>query len=159
MGGNQQSQQPIAIIICMVCITFYSLGSSNIYLSTSIYLPDNLEETFSSNIPWQWYAVANFVDNGHQYLYGVYSIHQQLVKYNMTRRCINATNHDYGRSIGDITHIAVVSNSLSKEYRHVLNTWLGEENIRVIDNGYILDQLTPAQKCGKERSTSSHSSI
>ena len=149
IGRNRQKPPPIAIIIFMACITLYILGSSIINLPTSIYLPDNLKETFSSNIPRQQYAVANFVDNGHQYLYGAYSIHQQLVKYNMTRRCINATNHDYGRSIGDITHIAVVSNSLSKEYHHVLNTWLGEENIRVIDNGYILDQLTPAQKMWK----------
>lgn len=95
----------------------------------------------------QRYAVANFVE-GNDQIYGVYSIHQQLVKFNMVRQSFNGTNNnDHGNS--EIVHVVIVPSDIDQKYRSVLASWLGEENIRIVDKGYILDRLKDEQQMWK----------
>lgn len=73
------------------------------------------------------YAVVNFVDKSDEYLWGLYSTHVQLQKFNMTPH---------------IEHIAMVSQDISKKSRRLVEEWLGLDGIREFDRKYILRKLS-----------------
>lgn len=74
----------------------------------------------------QKYAVVNFVDESDEYLWGLYSMHVQLKKFNMTPH---------------VKHIAMVSTQISKKSRALITEWLGEEGIRLFDRKHILKRI------------------
>lgn len=67
-------------------------------------------------------GVVTFVDDKDYMLWGVYSIHKQLKKFNMTP---------------SVTHIALVAKDTKKEDKALLREWLGSENVREIDKTII----------------------
>ena len=67
-------------------------------------------------------AVVNFVDDLDYYLWGVYSIHNQMEKFNMTPV---------------IRHIAIVPENMSSKSKALLQEWLGSDNVREVDKNYI----------------------
>ena len=74
------------------------------------------------------YAVAHYVESMDQ-LYGVYSIHQQLIKYNMTlTQIVNGTHID-----GHVSHVVVTPNTMEDKHRQALELWIGPENVRIVD--------------------------
>lgn len=83
------------------------------------------------------YAVANFVDS-FEHMYGVFSIHNQLIKYNMSTTPQPSANTFRG---GLVTHVAVVSSKVKEEHRNILASWLGGDNVRIVDTDYILNRL------------------
>jgi len=85
----------------------------------------------------QKFAVANFVESLDQ-LYGVYSIHNQLIKYNMTNNRID------GGSSG-ISHVAVVPNDIEEKYYNTLVSWLGKDYVHTVNKGYILNRMKDEQ--------------
>ena len=72
------------------------------------------------------YAVVNFVDESNEYLWGLYSTHIQLQKFNMTP---------------GIQHIAMISQDIPKESRELVAEWLGEDGIREFDRSHILRKV------------------
>lgn len=68
-------------------------------------------------------AVVNFVDDLDYYLWGVYSIHNQLEKFNMTSPAIR--------------HIAIVPEKMSGKSKALLQEWLGTDNVREVDKNLI----------------------
>jgi alpha-N-acetylglucosamine transferase len=72
-------------------------------------------------------AVVQFVDASDEYLWGVYSTHVQLKKFNMTPT---------------VDHIAMVSQDISDSSRSLLSDWLGANAIVEFDRNYILKRLT-----------------
>jgi hypothetical protein len=72
------------------------------------------------------YAVVNFVDESNEYLWGLYSTHVQLQKFNMTP---------------GIQHIAMISQDISKESRKLVAEWLGDDGIREFDRSHILSKV------------------
>lgn len=77
--------------------------------------------------PPKRYAVVNFVDASDEYLWGVYSTHTQLKKFNMTP---------------SVEHIAMVSQDISNTSRSLLAEWLGEQAIVEFDRNHIIRKLT-----------------
>jgi hypothetical protein len=67
-------------------------------------------------------GVITFVDDKDYMLWGVYSIHTQLKKFNM---------------IPSVTHIALVAKDMKKQDKELLEEWLGPENVREIDKTII----------------------
>jgi len=70
-------------------------------------------------------AIASFLDNEFP-IHGIFSIHNQIVKYNMTSK---------------VSQVVVVPNSMEKKYKDVLIKWIGKENVRSVDKSYILDRI------------------
>lgn len=68
-------------------------------------------------------AIVNFVESADQ-IYGVYSIHKQMIKYN-----INAA------------HVVLVPHDTEQSLRDAIALWIGEENLRVVNKYQILDKL------------------
>ena len=81
----------------------------------------------------QKFAVANFVESLDQ-LYGVYSIHNQLIKYNMTNNRIDGDS-------SSISHVAVVPNDIEEKYYNTLVSWLGKDYVHTVNKGYILNLM------------------
>ena len=77
-------------------------------------------------------------------MYGIFSIHRQLAKHNMTLRSANGTRSDC--NMGGVAHVAVVPSSINERYRRALVLWLGEDNIRTVEKGYISDRIKPEQE-------------
>ena len=81
----------------------------------------------SATKPPQRLAVVQFVDASDEYLWGVYSTHVQLKKFNMTP---------------GVEHIAMVSQDISETSRSLLSNWLGANAIVEFDRNYIIKRLT-----------------
>jgi alpha-N-acetylglucosamine transferase len=75
-------------------------------------------------------AVVNFVDSKDEYLWGVYSIHKQMEKFNMTP---------------SVAHVALVASDIKKERKALLQQWLGPENVREVDKSFIRDLVPKKQ--------------
>lgn len=72
-------------------------------------------------------AVAMFVDK-HEHLYGVYSVKNQLTKFHMIPTPASL--------------VALVSkSSFEQNYIDVLDEWLGEKNVILVDKSYIHEQI------------------
>ena len=82
------------------------------------------------------YAVAHYVESLDQ-LYGVYAIHNQMIKNNMTLTYIA----DGVRLNGDVSHVVITPTTMEKNHSEVLRQWIGEENIRVVDQAPLRDKL------------------
>lgn len=82
----------------------------------------------------QRYAIVNYVDNRELggYLYGVFSQHTQLRKLGML---------DKGKHI---SHFIFLSNEVDKNKTKLLQKWVGEENVRLIDPHFMRDKLLGA---------------
>jgi len=134
--------------MAIACIFCYILGSYNMfdfYGDMHNMYHSSLSEddvvVFSSYHKHRRLAVANFIGQSgtaqaDDLLYGVYSIHQQLIKYNMIH---NNTNEE------GVTHVAIVVNSTKQEHIDILTTWLGKENIKIVFNDYIMDRISSKQ--------------
>jgi hypothetical protein len=72
-------------------------------------------------------AVVNFVDDIDYYLWGVYSIHHQMKKFNMTS--------------SGIRHVALIPEKMSKRSKALLQEWLGNDNVREVDKKFILKKV------------------
>ena len=78
-------------------------------------------ENHISNSPKQNYALANFVD-GDQHIYGVYSIHKQLIKHNMLLPHIMDRSGDEGgegeggSNRGGLTHVVMLNEELDSKF-------------------------------------------
>lgn len=88
---------------------------------------------------------------------GVYGIHKQLLKHNMTTRQFNSTdvdgdhtNSNIGHRSGIVDHVVVVPNTLNSKYQRALVEWLGESNVHQVDTGYLMDRLTAEQGMWKQ---------
>jgi hypothetical protein len=75
-------------------------------------------------------AVVNFVDSKDEYLWGVYSIHKQMEKFNM---------------MPSVAHVALVASDMKKKPKSLLQQWLGPENVREVDKSFIRD-LVPKNR-------------
>ena len=71
------------------------------------------------------YAVANFVDS-EKYLYGIYSIHNQMKKFNM---------------LPSIEHFVLVSSGMKNRYKELLREWIGPESILEVDEKFVRDHV------------------
>mmetsp|Transcript_21775 Transcript_21775/g.35647 ORF Transcript_21775/g.35647 Transcript_21775/m.35647 type:complete len:352 (-) Transcript_21775:129-1184(-) len=128
------------IEICALCAIILSLYNIHFTLKEKEHLFHvdgdgwRTATTAISSPPWQSrpqhrYAVANFVD-GPTFLYGVYSIHKQMERYNMT-------DH--------LSHIVIMPQYMRRRYGKVLSSWVGKENVRTVDRGYIINRVRPEQ--------------
>lgn len=72
------------------------------------------------------YAVVSFLDSMDYYLWGVYSIHTQLRKVNMTPH---------------IRHVALVAQDMKSKHKSLVREWLGEENVWEINKSTIRKQV------------------
>lgn len=88
------------------------------------------------------YAVAHYVESLDQ-LYGIYSIHKQLNKHNML---LNENNTVSQLPRGYAKHVVVVPRRIDEAYRNALVSWLGEDNVRTIDEGVISGLLKNDQE-------------
>jgi len=70
-------------------------------------------------------AIASFLDSSEQ-MYGIFSIHNQIAKYNMTSK---------------VSQVVVVPNSMIKKNKDVLIKWIGKENVRSVDKSYIHNRI------------------
>jgi hypothetical protein len=71
-------------------------------------------------------GVVNFVDSKDSYLWGVYSIHKQMIKFNMTPQ---------------VSHVALVASDLSPESKALLVEWLGPKNVRDVDVNFVRNHV------------------
>ena len=71
------------------------------------------------------YAIASVVE-GADHIYGAYSIHKQIAKFRM-----------------NITQVVVAPRTIESSFRAALVSWLGEENVRTVDKGYIVERIAP----------------
>jgi len=69
-------------------------------------------------------AIASFLDNDQ--LHGIFSIHNQIAKYNMKSK---------------VSQVVLVPNSIKKKTKDVLIKWIGKENVRTVDKNYILNKI------------------
>lgn len=81
-------------------------------------------------------AVAHYVESMDQ-LYGVYSIHRQMMKNNMTLTYME----DGIRVDGGVSHVVITPPTMEKNHTEVLQQWLGPENIRVVDQDPLRSKL------------------
>jgi hypothetical protein len=74
------------------------------------------------------YAVGNYIDKYWMVgsVYGVYSIHTQLFKFNMTDL---------------VDHVVLVSPLVPEKFVLILNQFLGEKSVRIQDNRELLSSL------------------
>lgn len=72
------------------------------------------------------YAVVNFVDKKSDYLWGIYSIHNQMKKFNM---------------LPSIRHVVLVATDLKSRHKKLLRKWLGDENVIEIDKSFVRDHV------------------
>ena len=73
-------------------------------------------------------AVVNFVDSDQpNTLWGVYSIHSQLIKFKM---------------IPAVEHVVLVASDMPLEYVALLEKWIGPDNVRATDKNYIRDMVS-----------------
>jgi hypothetical protein len=72
------------------------------------------------------YAVVNFVDKKSDYLWGIYSIHNQMKKFNM---------------LPSIRHVVLVATDLKPRHKKLLRKWLGNENVIEIDKSFVRDHV------------------
>ena len=54
-----------------------------------------------------------------------------------------------------VTHVIIIVNGTKTRQEHIdiLTTWLGEENIKIVSNNYIMDRISSKQglwKCFRE---------
>ena len=80
---------------------------------------DNIDASSPPSRPRRL-AVVNFVDDLDYYLWGVFSIHNQMQKFNMTAR-----------------HVALIPENMSKKSKTMLHEWLGKENVKEVDKNLI----------------------
>ena len=71
-------------------------------------------------------GVVNFVDSKDSYLWGVYSIHKQMEKFNMTPQ---------------VSHVALVASDMKPESKALLTEWLGPKNVREVDKNFVRDYV------------------
>jgi hypothetical protein len=71
-------------------------------------------------------GVVNFVDSRNSYLWGVYSIHKQMEKFNMTPQ---------------VSHVALVASDMEPESKALLVEWLGPKNVKEIDKNVVRDYV------------------
>lgn len=72
------------------------------------------------------YAVVNFVDKDSRALWGIYSIHKQMIKFGM---------------LPGIRHVALAASDIKKSDMELVTEWLGEDNVQVVDKHNIRDQV------------------
>jgi hypothetical protein len=85
------------------------------------------------------YALANFVDDGEDQIYGVYSIHRQLIKFNMLLSSPGEGSEE------KLTHVVLVDREFDPTRRDVLASWVGEKNVRVVNKMDVPGKLKPEQ--------------
>ena len=135
-------------IICLVVIFF----NMRLILRPGQYLVP--KETYRSTHITQHFAVANFVESLDQ-LYGVYSIHNQLIKHGMIRgrsdsSLDTATNdNDNSGNRNWVSHVIVVPSDIEERYRNALVLWVGEDNLRTVDKNHILGKMQDKQNLWK----------
>jgi len=71
------------------------------------------------------YAVANFVDS-EKYLWGIYSIHTQMKKLNMSPA---------------IAQVVLVASGMKSKHKDLLREWLGDENVLEVDEKFVRDHV------------------
>lgn len=71
------------------------------------------------------YAVVHFVDAHDGYLWGVFSVHQQMRKFGMLD----------GKE--DISHVVILADMVTDRKRELLEDWVGKENVRMVDVNHI----------------------
>ncbi len=72
------------------------------------------------------YAVVNFVDKDSRALWGIYSIHKQMIKFKM---------------LPVIRHVALVASDMKESDKALLVEWLGKDNVQEVDKNIIRDQI------------------
>lgn len=108
------------------------------------------DDNHISNSPKQNYALANFVD-ADEHIYGVYSIHKQLIKHSMLLpHSMDRSGDDGGGGKGGsnregLTHVVVLNEELDSKFHDVLAAWVGEENVRVVHKTDVIGKLNPEQ--------------
>lgn len=76
--------------------------------------------------PSKRYAVVNFVDKKTKSLWGIYSIHKQMLKFHM---------------LPSIRHVALVASDMKKKDKKLLEEWLGQDNVIQVNEGIIRNQV------------------
>lgn len=76
------------------------------------------------------YGLVNFVEDDYD-LWGVYSIHKQMEKFDM---------------LPAVEHVAVVTSDTSPQAKNVLKEWLGPANVREMDKTFITDKVHESLK-------------
>lgn len=72
------------------------------------------------------YAVVNFVDRKSKSLWGIYSIHKQMLKFQM---------------LPSIQHVVLVASDMKKNDKELLIEWLGKDNVIQIDETFIRNKV------------------
>ena len=76
-------------------------------------------------------AVVSFVDSMDYYLWGIYSIHKQLKKVGMTPH---------------IRHVALVASDMKSKHLHLIESWLGKENVWPINKSILRKKVPKGNK-------------
>ena len=71
-------------------------------------------------------GLVNFVDDTDSCLWGIFSIHKQMEKFNM---------------LPTVEHIAVVTSEISSEAKELLIEWLGPGQVREINPKFVRDRV------------------
>lgn len=106
----------LALMMLLLLLAFFTIREGD---------PASSSEAIDK--PPRW-AVVNFVDGANEYLWGVYSTHVQLEKFEMTP---------------SIDHVAMVSQDISEDSRALLVDWLGKEQVLDFDREEVLSRLEP----------------
>lgn len=117
-----------ALLAILTPVVFLAIAQLRRLSHFSSFEHDLWIEQSSQSIPPRpkRYAIVNFVDDLDYYLWGVYSIHHQMEKFNMTP---------------SIDHVALIPNDMSKKSRALLQEWLGKDNVRQVDKTFIRDKV------------------
>mmetsp|Transcript_44599 Transcript_44599/g.49996 ORF Transcript_44599/g.49996 Transcript_44599/m.49996 type:complete len:382 (+) Transcript_44599:168-1313(+) len=81
------------------------------------------------------YAVVHYLDNQPAYMYGLYSIHQQMLKLGMTPDVVS--------------HVVVVPHNFNSTNLKIVEQWLGPENVRKVDPNDIMRHIPEKQELWK----------
>ncbi|KAL7541498.1 hypothetical protein ACHAXR_010975 [Thalassiosira sp. AJA248-18] len=91
---------------------------------TQVRLHSNNSTTATYHWDMNQVAIVNFVDNV-DHVYGVYSIHQQIVKHNISA-----------------AHVVIVNQGIQQSFRDAMALWIGDENLRLVNTSHIIDRMS-----------------
>lgn len=88
--------------------------------------PSPTKGTTTTTAPPKRYAVVNFVDNKGYYLWGIYSIHNQMKKFRM---------------LPAIKHVVLVASDMKVKQKKLLKKWLGKDNVIEVEKNFVRDHV------------------
>ena len=158
MGLSKRNQSGtvnhLSLVIKVFAITFLLVKLLTIEHSIMMTTTSNMMYKYSSGDDSsshgsKRYAVANYVESPDQ-LYGVYGIHKQLLKYNMTCHKFNSNiSTTINTGGGEVDHVVVVPNTIESKYHQAIVEWVGESNVYKVNRTYIINRLSDEQNMWK----------